>query len=104
MTCSLLQSCDGTIPMFLLFTISTVVMKMKEIRPRKKGYLARKLRLLLKLRGIEGPLSVQEEIIHVGIPENNYYNHRKEIESAWLEAERKKAEVLMELQKRRFVC
>ena len=105
MTYSLLQSCDGTIPMFLLYTISIVVIEMKEIKPRRKGSLIG--RVLRILRGtnriLEEPLSVKEEI-HVGISASNYYSYRKEIETAWLEAERKKAKALMEWQKRRFIC
>ena len=82
-----------------------VVMAMKTTKPQKKGSLTAKvLRLLRTNRGFEEPSSDQEEIVHVGIPANNYCNCRKEIETALLEAERKKAEALMEWQKRRFIC
>lgn len=78
---------------------------MKEIKPRKKGSLIRKvLRSLGKSRDFEKSTSDQGEIVHVGIPTSNYHNYRKEIDTAWLEAERKKAEALMEWQKRRFIC
>ena len=61
------------------------------------------LRLLGMNRGFEEPPSDQEEIVHVGIPANNYYIYRKEIETALLEAERKRAKA-MEWQRRRFIC
>jgi len=78
-------------------------MKMKEIRPRRKGSLKGRVLRILRINRILGePLSVQEEI-HVGIPASNYYNHREEVR-ARLEAERKMAEALREWQKRRFIC
>jgi len=89
--------------MFLLYTISIVVIEMKEIKPRRKGSLiGRVLRILRINRILEEPLSVQEEI-HVGVPASNYYNHREEARAV-LEAERQIAEALMEWQKRRFIC
>ena len=78
-------------------------MEMKTIKPQKKGSLTGKvLRLFGTNRGFEEPSSDQEET-RVGIPATNYYNH-KGIKSALLEAERKKAEALMEWQRRRFIC
>jgi len=80
-------------------------MKMKEINPQKKkdSLTGKLLRLLRTNRGFEEPSGVQEKIVGAGVSRNNYYNHRKEIETL-LEAERKKAEGLMEWQKRRFIC
>ncbi len=90
--------------MFLLSTISIVVMKMKEIKRRKKGSLITSLlRLFGKARGYEELTSGREEIVHTGISGANHYYRRKEI-TDWLEAERKKAEVLMEREKRSFIC
>ena len=81
------------------------VIKMKRIKPLKKGSLTGKiLRLLGPNRGFEEPSNDQEEITPVGIPANNYYINRKEIETALLEAEQKKAKALMEWQRRRFIC
>ena len=79
-------------------------MEMKEIKSRKKGSLIRTLlRSLIKSVGFEKSASGQEEIVHASISGGDYYNYRR-IETARVEAERKKAEALMELQKRRFVC
>jgi len=77
---------------------------MKEIKRRKKGSLITSLlRLLQKARGYEELTSNREEIADTGIYGANHYNHRKEI-TAWLEAERKKAQVLMERERRGFIC
>lgn len=78
---------------------------MKEKKATENRLFERKmLRLLETNRGFEKLSSDQEETIHAGIPGNNHYNYRKEIETAWLKAERKKANALMEWQKRRFIC
>ena len=53
--------------------------------------------------GFEKSASGQEETVHASISGGDYHNYRI-IETARVEAERKKAEALMELQKRRFVC
>ena len=91
--------------MFLAHLYLLVVMNMKKIKPRKGVSLTVKvLRLLGGRIELSWPLRSQEEIVHTGISGNNYYNYRKEIETARLEAERKKAEALMEWQKRRFIC
>jgi len=75
---------------------------MKKVNPHERSSLIRKaLRLLATNRGFEEPPSDQEGI-HLGIPASNYYNH-KEIETALLEAERKKAQAIMEREKRRFI-
>ncbi|MDH5596234.1 MAG: hypothetical protein OEY40_05935 [Candidatus Bathyarchaeota archaeon] len=66
--------------------------------------LASLLRLLGINRDSERPLSTQGEISNVGFTTSNYYSYGKEIETALLEAERKKAEVLMEWQKHRLIC
>ena len=79
-------------------------MEMKKINPQKKSSLIGKvLRLLGPNRGFEEPPNDQEEIVHVGVPASSYCNCRKEIESALLEAERKKAEAI-EWQRRHFIC
>ena len=62
------------------------------------------LRLLGMNRDSERPLSTQGEIDNVGFTTSNHYSYGKEIETALLEAERKKAEALMEWQKHRLIC
>lgn len=77
---------------------------MEKIVPHKKVTLKEKMLKALRMsRGFEEFQNCQEEIVHVGIPANNYYNYRKEIETALLEAEHKKAKA-MEWQRRRFIC
>ena len=77
-----------------------VVMEMKKIKPLKKGSLTGKvLRLLGTNRGFGEPPSDQEEIGNIYVS----YNCRKGIETALLEAERKKAKALMEMRKRHFI-
>ena len=65
---------------------------------------ARLLRLLGMNRDFERPLSIQGEIGNVGFTASDYSSYDKEIDTALLEAERKKAEALMEWQKHRFIC
>jgi len=65
---------------------------------------ARLLRLLGMNRDFERPLSIQGEIGNVGLTASDYCSYNKEIDTALLEAERKKAEALMEWQKHRFIC
>ena len=65
--------------------------------------MGRVLRILRINRVLEDSLSIQEEI-HAGTPASNYPNYGQKVETAWLEAERAKAEALMEWQKRRFIC
>lgn len=100
---------DGTIAMFSAYIPVFVVMEMKRISPKRKISLrAKVLRLLRMDRGFEAETpSSGEEIVHFSIPTSNYHNYRKEIETALLEAERKKAacmHALMEWQKHRFIC
>lgn len=64
---------------------------------------ARLLRLLGMNIDFERPLSIQEDICNVGFTATDY-SYDKEIETALLEAERKKAEALMEWQKHRLIC
>lgn len=76
---------------------------MKRTASEKKGSLAAKLlRLFRAGGGFQEPLRLQEENVSVGVPRNHDYH--KEVENALLEAERKKAEALMEWQKRPFIC
>lgn len=80
-----------------------MVIEMKEIRPRRKGALIGKvLRLFGKNMGFEELTIDQGEIVHAGASGDNYSVYRKEIETAWLEAQRKKAEA-MKWQQRRFI-
>lgn len=64
---------------------------------------ARLLRLLGMNKDFERPLSIQEEIGNVGFTASDY-GYDKEINTALLEAEHKKAEALMEWQKHRLIC
>ncbi len=86
--------------MFLFCVIISVLTEMKAINPKKGSLRARVLRLLGANKGFEEPSSDLEKMVHASIPKNNHYNHQKEIETAWLEAERKKAEAYV----RRFIC
>ena len=78
---------------------------MRKIKPLGKGSFARKmLRALGKDSGFEQTFPCQEKkhlSVSVGYA---HYGFHKELRNAMLEAERKKAKALMELQKRRFVC
>jgi hypothetical protein len=78
--------------------------KRVQLKALRKALHANLLRLLGMNRGYEEPLSVHEEIGQMSVPGSIYYNYGREIEAALLEAERRKAEALMELQKRRFIC
>jgi hypothetical protein len=79
-----------------------VVIEIKTINPQKRGSLrTRVLRLLGTNKDFEELSSGQEKIVHTSILGNNY---QKEIKTAWLETERKKAKALIEFQKRRFIC
>ncbi|UCF58866.1 MAG: hypothetical protein JSV15_00095 [Candidatus Bathyarchaeota archaeon] len=62
------------------------------------------LRLFGMNRDSERPLSIQGETCNMGFTTSNYYSYDKEIETALLEVERKKAEALMEWQKHRLIC
>lgn len=76
-----------------------------EAKSNNPGFLrASLLRLLGIHRDFERSLSTQGEIGNVGFTTSNYYSYGKEIDTALLEAERKKAEALMEWQKHRLIC
>ncbi len=89
----------------ILLPLSLVVaIEMKKVVPHKKASLTeRVLRLLGMSRSLEEP-STYQEITPVPIPTDNYYGSPKEFKTALLEAERRKAEAIMELEKRRFIC
>jgi len=81
-----------------------VVIEMKKVVPRKKGAsIGRVLRFLRMNRRVEQSSSYQE-IAYVPTPTESYHSHPKELKAALLEAERRKAEALMEWQKRPFIC
>jgi len=85
--------------------VSAHAIEMKEKKPRRKGSLIGKvLRSLGMDKGFEELSSDQEQMVHAGISGNNHFKHRREMETALLEAERRKAEALMEWQKRRLIC
>ena len=77
---------------------------MKEVNARKMSSLARKiLRILGMDRGfVRSSGTQEEESIRVNIPVD--YSNSKSIETAFLEAERKKAEPLIEWKKRSCIC
>lgn len=76
---------------------------MKEVNARKKNSLARKILQIFGMdRVFVQSTSIQEESVHINIPAN--HNYWKENETALLEAERKKAQALMERQRRPFLC
>lgn len=89
----------------ILLPLSLVVaIEMKKVVPHKKASLTeRVLRLLGMSISLEEP-STYQEITPVPIPTDNYYGSPKEFKTALLEAERRKAEAIMELEKRRFIC
>ena len=75
-----------------------------EAKSSASGVLrANLLRLFGMNRDFERPLSIQGEIGNVGFTTSDY-SYNKEINTVLLEAERKKAEALMEWQKHRFIC
>ena len=92
-------------PIPLASPISIVVAYMKKVELKKKGSLAGKLfrRLLRASSGFQESVSLQERDAHVGVPRNSYYDYQKEIKTALLEAERKKAEAI-EWQRRNIIC
>jgi len=82
-----------------------VVIEMKRIVPYKKVSLkGRVLRIMGMSRSFEEPPSYQE-ITHtpIPIPTGTDYSYRKDIKAALLEAERKKAQALMEWQRHRMI-
>ncbi len=73
---------------------------MKKITPRKRNlFTARMLRLLRVKRSFDELLG-SEEFTHTVVPTNV---QQRRIESAWLGVERKRAEALLELQRRRAI-
>jgi len=78
---------------------------MKKAELEKKGSFAGKLfrRLLKTSRGFQESVGLQERDAHVGVPRNSYYGYQKEIKTALLEAERKKAEAIA-WQRRHIIC
>jgi hypothetical protein len=80
-----------------------VVIEMKRIVPYKKVSLkSRVLRIMGTGRSFEEPPSYQE-ITHIPIPTGTDYSYHKDIKAALLEAERKKAQALIEWQRHRMI-
>jgi len=74
---------------------------MKKKNELKNSSLGRKILRILEMgRELVGSSGMQEENVHSDIPVNHDY--LKETETAFLEAERKKAEALKERQKHSF--
>ena len=87
------------LPLFLV-----VVIEMEKVVPHKKGSLiGRMLRSLGMNGGVEQSPSYHE-IAYVPIPTESYHSRLKELKAALLEAERRKAEALMALQRRPLIC
>jgi len=78
-----------------------------ELKPKSRlglDKLARKVRRLFRADVKSSVSSIdQEKFAHVATPIIIYHDSQKEIRSALLNAERRKAEALMEWQKRRFI-
>lgn len=84
--------------------VSIVVIEMKKIKWEKKVSLAGKLLRLIEPRSsIQGALGLQEKNVNTGFLRNSYYDNRKGINAAMLEAERKKAKALMALERYSFI-
>jgi hypothetical protein len=77
---------------------------MKKVVPHKKASLTERVLRLLGMSISLKERSTSQEITPVPIPTDNYYGSPKEFKTALLEAERRKAEAIMELEKRRFIC
>ncbi len=71
---------------------------------KRKGLFGGKLFRLLKARSVELHETTSFQENSVGVSGNIYYNSQREVQIALVEAERKKAEALMEMQKRRLIC
>jgi len=81
-----------------------MVPEMKRLELKKKESFTRRLFRLLRPRSdIRQSMNLQKEDVSVSLSKNFCHDYRKIIGIAALEAERKKAEGLMEWQKRRFV-
>ena len=96
---------DGAIAMFFACISAFMVTKVKNVELEKKVSLAGKLfrRLLGASRGFQESVSLRERDAHVGVPRNSYYSYPEEIKTA-MESESKKAEALMERQRRLSIC
>jgi len=81
-----------------------VVPEVKKAELKRTGSVGGKLfrRLLAASTEFQESISLQERDIHVGVLRNIYYDHQKEIKTALLEAERKKAKAI-ETQRRHIV-
>lgn len=78
---------------------------MKRIKPLGKVSLKlRVLRLLRIVEGYGGFTRDREEKSNVATITNNYHDYQRHVECALLNAERMKAEALMEWQQRRTLC
>ncbi|MFQ6065088.1 MAG: hypothetical protein ACE5L6_06400 [Candidatus Bathyarchaeia archaeon] len=76
---------------------------MKRVDPKNKSALAGKLLRLLKLGGsLQDSIGLHKRNACVVVSENSHYD-QKGIETALLDAERKKAEA-MEWQRRKIIC
>jgi len=85
-----------------------IKMRRHEVKLKSRlglGKLTRKMLRLLRA-DVESPASSisQEKSAHVAASGIIYHDSQREIRSALLNAERKKAEALMEWERRRFIC
>lgn len=76
---------------------------MRKINVQKKEAFTAKVLRLLRANRSFSELSSDEEIIPAIIPVGDQGKCRKEIRAAWLDMERKKAEALVESQRRRVI-
>ena len=78
----------------------------KEVRPNslRKAFHTGLLRLFGMNNGFEQHSHAHEAISQVSVSGSNYHNCGEEIGTVLLDAERRKAETLMEWQRRPFIC
>lgn len=76
---------------------------MKKINMRKRLPLTAKLLRLLRTNRDFRELSSDEKTLPAVIPAGNQDSCRRQIEAAWLDMERRKAEAMMESQRRRVI-
>ena len=76
---------------------------MKRTKSEKGSFRGTLLRLFKLGKSFQESVSLQERDAHVGITRDIYYDHQREIRTALLEAERKKAEAV-EWQRRKIIC
>jgi len=75
---------------------------MKRTKSEKGSFRGTLLRLFKLGKSFQESVSLQERDAHVSVPRNIYYGYQKEIRATMLEAERRKAKALEEMQRQRM--